>query len=446
MDIRNYLKFSPTKDQLNALKLLDQFVQEDNVNDIFILQGSAGTGKTSLIKAVTEKLGEDNVTFFLAAPTGRAAKVISSKTDRAARTIHSLIYSPERTENGSIKLKRKANATNDFTIYIIDESSMISDEMGTSDNFITSNPLLTDIIDFVKQGNSRNKIVFLGDSYQLPPVRSEFSPALSRHYIESKFSLRVMNVELTEVKRQESESYILTNATQLRNCMVEKKQFPNLNYKIEKCFTHALHRFLQMLDPMQLDKVVFLAFTNKDVNFFNNAVRDRLFGNTQKQIIEVGDVVTLHTNWVAKGRIIMKGDIGTIKSIDYSSITSFADLRFINAEVEFTEPDNRKYLVSTSVMLDVFNLSDGNIDYEKEKYLYAEGMKNNPAFRESQMSWDDKYIGSMRLRYGYASTCHKAQGGEWDTVILHPYYQKTDYRWLYTAVTRAKQDLYSYAA
>lgn len=446
MEMTKHLGFQPTTEQADALAQLEKFVVEGNNEEVFILRGSAGTGKTSLVKALTEYLSESNIKFFIAAPTGRAAKVISSKTDRTARTLHSLIYTPEQMDNGGVRLKRKVNTNESFMVYIVDEASMVSDSVNQSDNFLVTKPLLSDFIDFVKQGNKQNKILFIGDVYQLPPVMSQDSPALSVNYLQKKFGLQVKMAELKEVKRQDADSYILENATLLRNCLIEGKKFPGLKCKQEKNFTYALHSFLGMFDNTQLEKVIFLALSNRDVNFFNNAVRDRLYGRDTKPELAEGDVVSLHTNWVGSGRMIMKGDSGIVKSVDMGSIDTFAELRFANAQVEFSDSVGEKFNIKTAIMLGTLSSQDGNIESEKETALFAEVMRHNATFRESKMPWDDKYIGAMRLRYGYASTCHKAQGGEWDNVIIHPFHDKNDYRWLYTAVTRARQELYSYAA
>lgn len=441
-----HLNFQPTLEQVTTLNTLEKFVSEESLSDIFILRGSAGTGKTSLIKALTGHLKENKIEFYIAAPTGRAAKVISSKTERIAKTLHSLIYTPEKTDSGQVRLLRKSNSKSSFTIFIVDEASMISDRINNSDNFFTGKPLLSDFIDFVKQGNKKNKILFIGDIYQLPPVMDIESPALSDEYLRNKLNLNVIVSELTEVKRQGSGSYILENATNLRNCMIERKVFSNLNCKSESNYSKALLRYLNTFDNTQLDKVIFIALTNRDVNYFNNAIRDRLFGSYSKPELGIGDVVTLHNNWVSPTRMIMKGDYGIIKSINLAKIEKCAELRFAEATVEFSEANNNRFCINTLVLLDTLNSNDGNISAEKEKELFAEVMRHNGTFRNSKMPWDDKYIGAMRLRFGYASTCHKAQGGEWDQVILHPFYDKKDYRWLYTAVTRARHELYSYAA
>ncbi|MCG3166435.1 MAG: ATP-dependent RecD-like DNA helicase [Bacteroidia bacterium] len=444
--MKKHLTFQPTTEQVNALNEIEKFVSPENKQDVFILRGSAGTGKTSLIKALACHLKENEMKFFIAAPTGRAAKVISAKTERYSQTVHSMIYTPEQITDGIIRLKRKINSNNEYTLFIIDESSMISDRVNQSENFKTGKPLLSDFIDYVKQGNPTNKILFIGDVFQLPPVLSNESPALSPLYIQHHFKLNVKMIELTEVKRQNNDSYILNNATLLRNCMNEGKLFSGLKCKSEMNFTAALKRFLNTFDNAQLDKVIFIAYSNKDVNFFNNAVRDRLFGQFAKPELANGDVITLHANWAGNNRMIMKGDYGIVKSVNLSKISKVADLRFAQAQIEFTEADGKKFCVTTQVLLDTLGSQDGNINFEKEKALFAEAMKHNPVFRASKMPWDDQYVGAMRLRFGYATTCHKAQGGEWDNVILHQYYDRKDYRWLYTAITRARHELYSYAA
>lgn len=442
--LRGFLKVEPTSEQMEALDLSQEFINQNHQDDFLIIRGSAGTGKSTLIKAITDYLTSKEEKFVLGAPTGKAAKVIQKKTGFTARTIHSLIYTPEPLKHGcGVKMVRKPNQLKDKTIFIIDEASMISDVLASNENFVATKPLLTDLLDYIKQGNKENQVIFIGDIYQLPPVGSKESPALSPNYLISKKGLKGTMVELTEVKRQDKDSYILKNATLLRQCMEHGTPFSGINCKMLSKSTTALYKYMELYEAEQFNKVTVLAWTNRDVNWFNNAIRDRLGFNPEPLV--AGDQIQLHQNWMGNGRMIMKGDTGIIRNID-NKVESYAGLRFSNADLEFVDGVGEKFNVNTKVLLDVVTSADGEIGYEKENALFAEVMRHNATFRENRMPSDDKYIGAIRLRYGYAITCHKAQGGEWDNVILHPYIPRNDYRWQYTAITRAAMELYSFAA
>lgn len=442
--LRGFLSVEPTTEQIKALDLSQEFINENYQDDFLIIRGSAGTGKSTLVKAITDYLTSKEQKFVLAAPTGKAAKVIQQKTGFTARTIHSLIYTPEPLKHGcGVKMVRKANQSKDKTIFIIDEASMISDVLASNENFVATTPLLTDLIAYIKQGNKENQIIFIGDVYQLAPVGSKESPALSPKYLVNNKGLKGTMVELTEVKRQDKDSYILKNATLLRQCMEKGIPFSGIDCKILAKSTAALYKYIELYEPEIFNKVTVLAWTNRDVNWFNNAVRDRL-GFNPKPLVS-GDQIQLHQNWLGNGRMIMKGDTGIIRGVG-DKVESYAGLNFTTAELEFSDGIGEKFNVVTKILLEALKSADGEIGNEYESALFAEVMKHNATFRESRMPSDDKYIGAMRMRYGYSTTCHKAQGGEWENVILHPYMPRNDYRWQYTAISRAAKELYSFAA
>ena len=441
--LQRFLPFSANAEQTNALLMLANFVDFQNQQDFFILRGSAGTGKTSLVKAVVDYLADATVPCYLAAPTGRAAKIIGQKTKHLALTIHHTIYKPEALENGGVKMARKVNMIHTPSIYIIDEASMISDTVFTNEHFFVPNSLLADLLNFIKQGNQRNKVIFIGDVYQLPPVKSLDSPALNGHYIQQKYGYKGECFELTTVMRQGEDSYILKNATAIRESIRLGKDFAGLTCPKVNFFNQSLLYYLQHFDAQRPENVGMIAFANRDVNYFNNAIRQRLGKNSST--LAQGDLVSVQNNWLGNSKFIVKGEYGVIKNIDPTP-EIVADLHFTTAEIAFTDNLGEKFNVSTKILLDTITSENGTLTNEQEKMLTAHAMKHNPTFRESKKPYDDKYVGAMRLRYGYASTCHKAQGGEWDRIILHPYYNRSDNRWLYTAVTRAKQELVTWAA
>jgi len=219
-DIVKYLDFTPTTEQATALEMVAGFLDSDECNT-FILKGAAGTGKTSILKAVVSYLLKNDHEHVLLAPTGRAARIISSKTGFSASTIHSHLYRVKEVKDDDdnvlyIEFVKRNNFGTKPCVYLIDEASMVGDTNNKQDYFVSKKPLLEDLISFIREGHKDNKIIFVGDPYQLPPVNSDFSPALSEDYLTGKYGLTTSGFELTEVKRQDEGSYILENALQLR--------------------------------------------------------------------------------------------------------------------------------------------------------------------------------------------------------------------------------------
>ena len=441
--ILNLLEITPTNEQKLALEMAAKFISTNCSDDFMIIQGSAGTGKSTIVKAITDYLSDSNHSFALAAPTGKAAKVMQSKTGHSAKTIHSLIYNSEQLENGyGVKLSRKTNMSQAICVYIIDEASMISDKQSSSEKFVSGTPLLSDFIKYVKEGNKQNKIIFIGDIYQLPPVGSLESPALSLDYLKGQKNLKGKMAVLTEVKRQGSDSYILKNATNLRKSIENGYFFQGIeSERINNRSTGALYKFVELFEKENFGKVALIAWTNKDVNWFNNAIRTRLGFDNSK--LCVGDQVSMHQNWIGNGHFILKGETGIIRQINTMEI--YAGMNFATAEIEFTDHKGSPFQITSKVLIESLTSETGDIGFENENTLFAEAMKRNGAFRQSKSIADDKYLSALRLRYAYATTCHKAQGSEWEHVILHPYMNK-DLRWQYTAITRASKELYTFAA
>lgn len=437
------LGFTPNTDQITALKSLTDFV--NSKNDVFILKGSAGTGKTSITKAITAHLALQNINFKIGAPTGRATMIIGAKTGQQARTMHSHIYTPERLKHGGgIRLNRKQNQEQAFTVFIVDEASMVSNVLTNNENFFVKKPLLEDYIDFVKQGNQSNKIIFIGDRFQLPPVKSDFSPALNASYLEKRFNLKSDEFELTKVMRQSENSDILSIATTIRDKM--KLGYSNSKVLLdeENSSWWAMQRYLGLFDANSLNKIAIICSTNRDVNYWNRMVRKNL-GLAKSKLTKQDFVVTQSTWMDDNGEWVSRGEFGKVKKID-NSTRKYAELHFKDAVIEFPTSNGAFKEIKTKVLMDSLNTQDGMLEPEKEKHLYAQVMKHNSKFRESQNNADDKYLGALRLRHGYATTCHKAQGGEWQNVLVHPYKVGKDLQWTYTAITRAKNNVFSYVA
>lgn len=438
-----FLDFTPNPQQKVALEKITSFIKSNK--DVFILKGSAGTGKTSIVNAITSNLDEQNINLRLAAPTARAASVISEKTGQKAKTMHSQIYTPEQIENGEgIRLNRKNNKEKCFTVFFVDEASMISDILSMSGSFFVSKPLLEDYISYVKQGNSNNKIIFIGDVFQLPPIGQDFSPSLNSNYLKKHFGLNSEEYELTQVMRQEEGSNILDTATHIRDMIKRGEINSQISIDREASPFYAMKRYLNEFDFNNHKKVIAICASNNDVNYWNMYIRQKL--GLSSSPLKCKDFVVTQNTWLNNSNDwIYKGEYGKIIEID-NSIENFADLGFVNAKIEFPDSSGGNKVITTKVLLDSLKTRYGILKKEQEKHLYAEVMKRNPKFRATLNNADDKYLGAIRLKHAYATTCHKAQGGEWDNVLIHPWKIGKDLPWTYTALTRAKKDVYSYAA
>ena len=440
--LKEVLGFMPNNDQSIAIERITKFLSNDCPDDVYILKGSAGTGKTSIVKSLVHVLYGKGDWVRILAPTGRAANIIYEKTGVRAQTIHSAIYFPETNDEGIVNFKRKENDDDKFTVYIVDESSMISNQLHFQQDFKANKPLLYELIDYVKEGNKKNKIIFVGDRFQLPPVKECFSPALSSDYLSRTFNLKCKEVELYEVMRQDEESDILSLATNVRDNMINKFDgYLNLNMQKTNGSTGALYSYLDQFDSGNLDNVAMICGSNRDVDWWNKTIRERL--GMSNHFLNVGDAIVTQVTWADQaGNMQFKGSFGTIISIS-TNIEAYAGLHFVDAEVRFMSNDREK-IIQTKILLESIYTNSGRLSNDKERLFFAEVMKNNSKFRQTQNPWDDKYYGALRLRHGYAMTCHKAQGGEWDNVIIHPFKIGKDLPWTYTALTRAKKEVLTY--
>ncbi len=442
---KSYFSFQANEGQKQAFENLTIFLDENTKEDFLILTGAAGTGKTSVVSGVTAYLHEKNIACVLAAPTGRAANVISTKTNRTAKTIHSLIYIPQvNTDTAAITFIRKENKSKAYTIFIIDESSMVADARDIEGLFSTPNSLLADLVAFVKQGNVDNKIIFIGDTYQLAPISSpQFSPALCKGHLVNKHSLKGSQFELTKIERQANGSYILDNASLLREA-VRNNFLPAPNWKRLQLanVTETLRYYGLEFYPQDSDRITMITNSNRDAQWWNQKLRPYIMDVTN--VLQPMDVVVFHRNWFSDDINLYNGSKAIIQSIDWASRHHFAELTFVDVELNVSKSLEKPQIVKAKMILEVLLTETGELPYDAEKKLFAEAMRMNRKFRESKKLTDDPYLSAMRLRYGYALTCHRAQGGEWDKVVIHPFRCDKDARWLYTAITRARKELISY--
>ena len=410
--------------------------------DFLIVKGAAGTGKTSIMKAVVDYLNQENIGFELLAPTGRAAQNIASKAGYHAETIHAHVYIPETNEDeAKVCFKRKTNKFSEHRVYIVDESSMISNLVNNSQEFESDTPILSDLIAFIKQGNKSNKIIFVGDDCQLPPVgykAHEQSPALDLSYLQQTFQLQGNVIRLSRVMRQSEGSYILNAAYELRSFIQQEQTYTANIGRAMYDPNHVTDLYLQRFEINRPEKIAIIAYSNDYVSRCNKMVREKL---GLKGLLAKNDLVVLTRNYFNKSMTyIPNGEIAKVVTIGL--IRTVAELRFMDIELVLLSEQNEANTISTKIMLDVLD-NPKLVTHDKKKALFAYANKHNPVYRSSKNACDDEFLSAMQVNYAHAFNGHKAQGSEWDTVLLNSWMPDTDQRFLYTGITRAKNELFT---
>jgi len=441
--LKKGLSFNPNMEQIEALKCLGDFITSSS-NDFFILSGPAGSGKTSLVKSLVDYFEESGTGYYLASPTGRSAHILGRKTGSYAATMHHLLFIPEFNDKTmQICFTPKSNKAHDSIRYfIVDEASMISDKSNQEGMFVQDVSLLGQLIRFAKKGNPQNKLILIGDRYQLPPVGSNESPALSVDYLSSRYKLKGNSFELSQVERQSHDSYILEMACQILQSIKDRKSYTFNSFKAYSSFSASINKYLADYSDENSDHSIMIAFANSQVNAMNTWARNFRYNYKNHHNIMPDELMICNHNVMVGESTLFKGNHFVVRKTWKPE--EFAGLHFINAKIEFTDLYNEKVVENTKIMIESVTAPDGSIPIEKEKQLLHEAYKRNPRFRESRNPYDDAFVSAVRARYGYALTCHKAQGGEWNNVYLHPGFRKDDLRRLYTAITRASQNLYSW--
>jgi exodeoxyribonuclease-5 len=431
---------NPTKNQKDALICIQSFLETDSDQDFFILRGAAGTGKTSIISAVVGFLNFNSKPFKIAAPTGRAARIVGKKTNAVSTTIHSMIYIPESNgKTGVVTFKLKNKIDQKPCLYIIDEASMIASKNKSEGMFLSDNNLLSELIKFVKTANSKNKFLFIGDDYQLPPVGEECSNGLNKKFLSEKCELKGTLMELKEVKRQEDGSYILENATGIRNSIdcgetkhvILGEQSKNIHY--------AVYNYVNELKKNGPEHSIAIGVSHKANKFFNDLTRTRIYGNSKK-LLEPGDLLMVTKNWSRNDVVLYNGDQVQLVEVDWSSVEAVCDLNFVAIKFKPLFSDE---IFDDLLLVESITELGGQIDYKLECELLKSRYIKNRIFRESQKPSDDRYVGAVRLMYGHSITCHKAQGGEWNKVYINTLGMPS-LRWQYTAVTRGIASIESF--
>ena len=457
-DFRNELlkKFShrPTSRQAKLFEMLVDFIFSKDYQTLFLLKGYAGTGKTSAISALVLNLNKANKKAVLLAPTGRAAKVISGYSKVPAYTIHKKIYFPKKQHNGSVDFVLKTNKHRN-TIFIVDEASMIPDRP-QNDKLFEKGSLLDDLISYVYSGY-HCKLVLVGDTAQLPPVKLSISPALDENRLEFDFDKNIYKIELNEVTRQHENSGILSNATILRTLIDSYVT----NFKFDMNYPDIV-RLIDGYDIQDaisecyendgVEDTAFIVRSNKRANQYNQQIRSHIRGKENE--ISTGDYVMVVKNnyyWLKESSsagFIANGD--TCEVLRINSIKELYGFRFAEVEIRMIDyPDQPPF--ETVLILDTLSSEKPSLTFEETNKLY-EAVREDYAHEKSKYKQlllvkKNVFFNALQVKFSYAITCHKSQGGQWKTIFIEQPYlpegpSKEYYRWLYTAVTRAQEKLY----
>ncbi len=447
--------FTPTQQQDKALFELADFLIDPEKDRIFMLRGYAGTGKTTIVGSLVKSLWKIKKSFILLAPTGRAAKVISNYANKQAATIHREIYIPKGQGGGNIQFTLKKNK-NRNALFVVDEASMIPDVVAENKMFGGNGSLLDDLLEYVYSGVNC-KLLIIGDTAQLPPVKLDVSPALDAALLEQRYLKQVTEIELDEVKRQAINSGILENATGIRE-HIENEDF---NYKFRVAEFTDINRLIDGYEIMETiqtaydmnghEETAIIVRSNKRANLYNQQIRSRiLFRETD---LEAGDflmVVKNNYHWLetsSDAGFIANGDIVEILEIfSFKEIYSF---KFAEVKIRMVDYPNMKPF-ETVLLLDTLTSETPSLTYEQSNKLYQEVRMDYlklPKWKQYKAIKENSFFNALQVKFSYAITCHKSQGGQWENVIVEqPYLPEgpsKDYlRWLYTAVTRAKSNLY----
>lgn len=452
--IRKAFPHTPTLQQMELFGLLHRFLISTDEDACFILKGYAGTGKTTVLAALVKLLKNYNFQSFLLAPTGRAAKVMSNYSGRKAFTIHKKIYRKKSAVTPDMNFSASDNLHED-TLFIVDEASMISAESGGRNN-----SLLHDLIEYVYNGRNC-KLLLIGDTAQLPPVGSEQSIALEPKILNDLFRLRIFSFELTEVMRQEKNSGILENVTAMRNLIrQEEAEYPQVVTKgfkdiyrmtgerLEEGLNYAYQKY-------GMENTLLICRSNKNANTYNRQVRARILYREEE--LTGGDFVMVVRNnyfWMkdqegASTDFIANGDIGQIKRV--RNIREMYGFQFADVQIEFTDYADGLTLDCT-VMLNTLYTETPSLSQADSQRFFEEVMKDYEHIDNRQKKMEElkanPYFNALQIKFAYAVTCHKAQGGQWDAVFVDQGYLtdemlNTDFlRWFYTACTRASKELF----
>ena len=452
--INENFPYNFTSDQSQALESITEFIFSDSGDQIFLLTGYAGTGKSSLIGSLVRTMTQFKQKTVLLAPTGRAAKVFSGYAAQKAYTIHKKIYKQQKLSEGTMQFSLSENL-HKHTLFIVDEASMINNESPDFSVFGTGR-LLDDLIEYVYSAEGC-RMLLIGDDAQLPPVKQEYSPALDREILQS-YALQVTEANLTDIVRQEIESGILYNATYLRDslAMNATDDFPKLKvdgFADVKRITgnDLIYEISDAYSRDGMEETIVISRSNKRVNAYNNGIRNTVLYREEE--ISAGDILMITKNnyfWIEE-----------YENLDFLANGEFVEVTRVRGEEEMygfrfcnVVLYHREYDVEfeAKINLDVLHTEVPGLTSEQNNHLFSKVMEDYSHITQKRLRYKkvkaDPYFNALQTKYGYAVTCHKAQGGEWKNVFLDigyiqkSYLGESFYRWLYTSITRATQTLY----
>ena len=454
--LSHHFPFQPTYKQDIFFQMVSEFVTNSNKDEIFVLKGYAGTGKTTVISTIVNNLSQAGKKYVLLAPTGRAAKVIANYSQKPAFTIHKKIYFPKKNSGGGVSFTLQQNKHKD-TLFIVDEGSMISDA-NQETKLYENGSLLDDLISFIYSGNNC-KMILLGDTAQLPPVNLDISPALDIKTLASNYHKDIIHIEFDEVMRQEEKSGILYNATELRELLKDEifddfkfdlRYFKDIvrltdGYDIQDAIHTAYGNY-------SIEETAFIVRSNKRANAYNQQIRTKILD--KESDLSAGDYLMVVKNnyfWLKEtdeAGFIANGDI--VEVLQIFNIKELYGFTFANVKIRMVDYPNQKPF-ETVFLIDTITSESPSLTYDESNKLYNEVMKDyeneTSKFRKFQKVKENEYFNALQVKFSYAITCHKSQGGQWNTVFVEQPYlpdgiNKDYIRWLYTAMTRAKEKLY----
>jgi len=479
-----FQKYDLTNNQQKLVKRLNYFLFDSN-NNCFLLKGYAGTGKTFITKGLTEYFREIGRNYILSAPTGKASKVIQEKTKSKAFTIHKTIYSnrdlkeyksSENDRTYKFYFELAVNQNSNDTVYIVDEASMLSNVYNEMEFFrFGSGLLLQDLIKYINldQNYHNKKVIFIGDNAQLPPVGMNFSPALNNNYLIEKFRLRIEEFELTEVVRQKEDSGILKNAFKLRKSLKNKvfnqldidMSYPDISHLEHSDF---INKYLEVSNHKINKNTMVIAYTNASVKEYNQTIRKYFFNSIDT--ININDKIIVLSNNANYDRFLSNGDFGQIRNIlsntEHKEITIKrrneenniveqikVNLYFRDVEILFNDEHGKVVLIRCKIIENLLFSENPSLSSDENKAIYLDFVIRNKHLKPNTKEFkdaikSDPYFNALKIKFGYAITCHKAQGSEWDNIFLNckshqSYLSEGYFRWLYTALTRASKKLYT---
>lgn len=459
-----HLGHKPTQEQAEVLHLWQDFLFSRSAEEIFLLKGFAGTGKTTLIASLVKTMLQLQQPVVLLAPTGRAAKVFSRYAGVQAHTIHRRIYRQKSFADTS-SFQPAPNLMHN-ALFIVDEASMIANE-GLSGGVFGTGRLLDDLIHFVYSGDNC-RLILVGDTAQLPPVGEDESPALSKDVLAG-YGLNVRDVELTTVLRQEQDSGILFNATTLRRLLQQGDVFDLPTLRVSGFqdvisinggeLLEALEESYSRFGP---DETIVITRSNKRANIYNNGIRGRIL-DLEEELCTGDRLMVAKNNYFwnrplkeeassnkvasGEGELIANGEMVVVKRLRRER--AFYGYRFVDATLRFLEHENME--LDATILLDTLQSEAPALTAQQQETLFQAVWEDYPDLNKPERIKkikDDVYYNALQVKYAYAVTCHKAQGGQWASVFIDQGYVPEDsslndyFRWLYTAITRATERVY----